>query len=116
MKTVKMLFIGLALFVMSFSFTFASDHTGSWRCVEYLRAGQKITPMQEQGKLELNADGSYLQTISTGIEEKGTYRIEETSIKLMQRDKAKMQGEIQGNTIILEFTPTQTKIVYQKDE
>jgi hypothetical protein len=116
MKVLQVLAIGFILFVISFSFAVASDYTGSWRCVEYSRAGQKIAPMQEQGTLQLAADGSYVQTLSTGIEEKGTYSIEGTNIKLMQKDKVKMQGQIQDNTITLEFKPTQTKIVYRKDE
>lgn len=114
MKALSMTIVGLMVLAVSFSCLAASAHVGTWQCVEYTRGGQSIPTMQAQGKLILNEDGSYLQVISTGIEEEGIYKIEGETIQLLQHDKVKMEGAIAGNTITLEFKPTLTKIVYQK--
>ncbi|OGX18334.1 MAG: hypothetical protein A3K83_00840 [Omnitrophica WOR_2 bacterium RBG_13_44_8b] len=114
MKALSMAIVGFMVLAVSFSCIAASPYVGTWQCVEYTRGGQSIPTMQAQGKLLLNEDGTYLQAISTGIEEKGIYTIEGETIKLLQHDKVKMQGVIAGDTITLEFKPTLTKIVYQR--
>jgi len=92
----------------------ADDVTGIWQCIEYTRGQESVPNMAEQGKLQLNADGTYVQTISQGVEDKGTYAISGDEIKLYQHGRVKFQGRIENNTITIEYKPTWTKIVYQK--
>jgi len=92
----------------------ADDATGTWQCIEYTRGGESIPTMVEAGQLQLNADGTYVQILSKGIEDKGTYTISGNEIKLVQHERVKMQGTIENGIITLEFKPTFTRIVYQK--
>jgi len=92
----------------------AQSIVGSWQCIEYTRAGESITQMVEQGKLRLNEDGTYVQTLSIGVQETGRYEVENTTIKLFQYDRVKMSGVIEAGKITLDFAPTKTRIVYQQ--
>jgi len=106
--------VSLGISVAAVSAVMAEDVTGRWQCVEYTRGGEGVPMMAAQGSLQLNADNTYVQTISPGVQETGTYAIAGTEITLSKRGKVRFQGSIEDGTITLEFKPTWTKIVYKK--
>jgi len=114
MKIAEVFVIVLLICGMGVTCAAAQNYTGTWKCVEYSRGGEDVPEMAEQGSLQLDENGLYHQTLSADVTEAGYYRIDGTAIQLWKHSKVKMSGEIQNDTMTLEFRPLLTKIVYKK--